>query len=167
MTTWPRQADVNAFYGNPDTNRDGRPDRAWEDGNLVSLTPPYPMVLAWDTTAPVRSIRVHTRCAASLNRCLTGIRDHYGSAAAIREARMHLFGGAYNFRLMRGGNRLSMHSWGCAIDLDPERNGLGVKWKPNAGMMPREVIDIFMAEAWVWGGDWSRPDAMHFQAATV
>ena len=80
---------------------------------------------------------------------------------------MHLCGGAFNFRLKRGGNSLSIHSWGAAIDLDPERNALGRRYRAGAGMMPMAVVEIFAAEGWVWGGPWSRPDAMHFQAAVI
>jgi hypothetical protein len=115
----------------------------------------------------VSSVLVHRKCSDSLLRILGAIKDHYGSQAAIDAARMHLFGGVYNFRLMRGGSSLSIHSWGAAIDLDPERNGLGVKYNAAKGMMPAPVIAAFEKEGWTWGGRWKRPDAMHFQAADV
>lgn len=167
MTNWPKQnaAAMNAFYGSPDANKDGSPDVKWEAANLVSIKPPYRMVLAWDKAKEVKTIRVHKKCADSLMRILTGIKDHYGSQAAIERARMHLFGGVYNFRLMRGGSSLSIHSWAAAIDLDPERNGFGVKYDESKGMMPLAVVRIFKAEGWDWGGLWSKGDAMHFQAA--
>jgi hypothetical protein len=158
---------MSAFYGNPDTNSDGQPDKAWEAANLVRITPPYRMVLAWDPKRMVSTILVHRKCSDSLLRILTAIKAHYGTQAAIDAARMHLFGGVYNFRLMRGGSSLSIHSWGAAIDLDPERNGLGVKYNPAKGMMPAPVIAAFEAEGWTWGGRWKRGDAMHFQAANV
>lgn len=167
MTNWPRQAECNAYYGDPDPDRDGRPNRAWEDANLVTIAPPYPMVLAWDVSAPVRGIRVHRRCAESLTRVLRRIAAIYPAAADRERARVHLFGGSYSFRLMRGGARLSMHSWGCAIDLDPQRNGLGVPWRPERGMMPVAVVEAFEAEGWVAGARWRTADAMHFQAARV
>ena len=79
---------------------------------------------------------------------------------------MHLYGGCYNFRLIKNSNRLSCHAWGAAIDLDPEKNPLGVKYDESKGMMPRAVINIFEAEGWKWGGRFTkRPDCMHFQAA--
>lgn len=166
---WPTQgrAAMNAFYGDPDANHDGAPDRAWEDANLVRLTPPYHMALAWAPDQPVKAIRCHRLAAPSLERILAGILAHYGSQAAVEAVRMHLYGGAYTFRLMRGGASLSIHSWGAAIDLDPERNGFGRKWDPSRGMMPSEVIALFAAEGWVWGGNWRTADAMHFQSAKL
>lgn len=156
---------MNAFYGNPDVNSDGAPDAKWEAANLVSIKPPYRMVLAWDTSKVVKNIRVNKACAESLSRVLAGILGHYGSQAAVEKARMHLYGGCYNFRLKRGGSTLSIHSWGAAIDLDPERNAFGKLWRANSGMMPEAVVKLFEAEGWEWGGLWSKPDAMHFQAA--
>lgn len=157
---------MNAYYGNPDANGDGSPDPAWEGANLVRFVPPYPMVLAWAPETPVSFIRCHKSAAPSLHRVLSRIGSIYGSDEALRAARMHLYGGAYQFRLMRGAHQLSIHSWGAAIDLDPERNAFGRHYDP-ATMMPRAVIDAFASEGWVWGGMWSTPDAMHFQAATV
>ena len=168
MTTWPKPdaASLNAFFGNPDKDHNGVPDRAWEDANLVGMVPPYRLVLAWAPAQAVRTIRVHRKCAESLGRVLAGILAHYGSQEAVERARMHLYGGAYNFRLKRGGTTLSNHSWGSAIDLDPERNGFGRKWTDSIGMMPRPVVDLFAAEGWAWGGKWSTADAMHFEAVT-
>lgn len=163
---WPKPdaASLNAFYGNPDPNHDGVADRAWEDANLTRLAPPYRMALAWDPTKSVSTIRVHKKCAPSLDRILHAIAAHYGTQEAIDAARMHLFGGCYAFRLKRGGTSLSNHSWASAIDLDPARNGFGVKWRPNAGMMSEAVVDLFAAEGWRWGGKWATADAMHFEA---
>jgi hypothetical protein len=58
-----------------------------------------------------------------------------------------------------------MHSWGCAIDFDSARNGFG-DTTPNFALIPA-VTDAFLAESWVWGGKWHKPDGMHFQAAFV
>lgn len=169
MTPWPHQdrASMNAFYGNPDPNGDGVPDRAWEDANLVAITPPYPMVLAWNTDQAVKTIRCHRKVAASLEGVLDGIGKHYGSRSAIEAARMNRWGGGYMFRLMRGGHLLSVHSWGAAVDIDPERNSFGTPWDEAKGMMPHAVADLFAKEGWVWGGRWSKPDPMHFQAAII
>jgi len=164
---WPHQSQVRSFYGDPDPDRDGFPNRTWEDQNLVLLTPPYRMVLAWDTSVRLRRIRVHRKCEDSLLRILTNIAGHFGSEQAIEANGMHLFGGCYNFRTMRGGTSLSMHSYACAIDLDPERNPLGKAHNEKQGMMPMAVVKIFEAEGWTWGGKWKRADCQHFQAANT
>jgi hypothetical protein len=80
---------------------------------------------------------------------------------------MHLYGGCYNFRLIKDSNRLSTHAWGASIDLDPQKNPLGKPYNETRGMMPKAVIKIFEAEGWKWGRRFrNRPDCMHFQAVT-
>jgi hypothetical protein len=162
--TFPKgnQPALRAFYGNPDTNFDGMPETKWEAENLVSIIPPYRMVLAWDKKRTLHTIRTHKKCAASLLRILTRIKNHYGTQEAIEAARMHLYGGCYNFRLKRGISELSVHAYGAAIDLDPANNGLGKKY--GRGMMPLVVVNIFKEEGWKWGGLFHRPDCMHFEA---
>lgn len=145
---------LRAFYGNPG------------DG-LVRLKPPYGMVLSWDPDVKIKSFMCHEKVHDTLLRCLTRIAETYGSQAKIEEARMHLFGGCVNERNRRGGRTLSTHSWGAAIDLDPVRNARGKPYVRGAGMMPPEVIRIFENEGWVWGGQFSTPDAMHFQYARI
>lgn len=156
MPTWPLQKDCDTFYGNPRGGA-GRPSASWESANLVLVKCPW--VLRYDGK-PVKGLRVHKKCAESLKRVLDAIwgrLDH--SQAEIDRIGMSIYGGGYNFRLMRGGSRLSMHSWGCALDFDPARNGMG-DTTPN---MDKRVVEEFEREGWEWGGHWK--DGMHFQAA--
>lgn len=160
MTSWPLQKDCDRFYGNP-RGANGKPSAKWESENLVSIRPPYRMTYAGK---PITGIRVHKKGAESLKRVLNRIWEAAGKdQATVDRWGASIYGGAYNYRLMRGGNSLSMHSWGCAIDLDPARNGLGDQ-TPHFANVP-EVLDAFAAEGWEWGGDWSRRDGMHWQAA--
>ncbi len=159
------RASMDAFYGKHILGADGKPTAAWKEQYLTFIHTPYPMRLAWDTDTIVTRIRCHKRIAESLERVLKNILLHYGSVEAVRAARMDLFGGCYEFRAVRGHNWLSTHAWGAAIDLDPERNGLGVKYNEAKNMMPMAVVRLFESEGWQWGGLWKRGDAMHFQAA--
>lgn len=53
---------------------------------------------------------------------------------------------------------LSMHAWGLAVDLGVSQNALGAE--PT---MDPQVVEVFEAHGFVWGGRWSRPDGMHFE----
>lgn len=163
--TWPHEIDAPTFFGNPDSNGDGSPDTAWEGKNIRRLAPPYAMRWSWAPHDPVRYLRVHATVYASLNAVLLGIKSLYGTQAEIEARGLHWCGGAYNFRPNRNDpRRLSLHSYGAAIDLDPEHNPNGRAWLPDHGMMPREVIDLFESAGWQWGGRYRHPDPMHFQA---
>lgn len=158
MTTWPLQRDCAKFYGDPRTKA-GNASAKWESTNLVII--PCPWVLRYDGK-PVKGIRIHRKCAESLARVLDAIWQRVGrSQAEIDRIGMSIYGGSYNFRPVRGGASLSMHAYGCAVDFDPPRNGLGNK----SPAMDRRVIEEFEREGWEWGGHWSRTDGMHFQAA--
>ena len=161
MNVWPKQSECDAFYGNP-RGKHG-PSVAWESANLVRLTPPWQMTYAGK---PIKSIRVHRKCVDSLARVFASI----AKAASFKQDVLDRwgvseFGGTYNYRLIRGSTRLSMHAYGCAIDLDPTGNALGDK---TPEFKDREAVrSAFAAEGWVWGGNWSRPDGMHWQAARI
>ena len=90
---------------------------------LTSIKLPYPMKLAWDKSTKVTTIRCHKLVADNFSSVFNEILEVYG-LAKIQELGIDLFGGCFNFRSMRGGSDYSRHSWGIAIDLDPERNQL-------------------------------------------
>ena len=70
---------------------------------------------------------------------------------------------------MRGGTQYSMHSWGIAIDFDPERNQLN--WgRDRARLAAADCVpfwDIWEAEGWVSLGRARNFDWMHVQAARL
>lgn len=159
---WPNQAGRDSFYGNP-RGRDGKVSPAWESANLVKLIPPFRMTFI---DRPISGIRIHRKCADSLGRVLDAIWLAGGQNQAKMDAwGVSIYAGAFNYRLTRGGSSLSSHSWGCAIDFDPQRNGFGDA-TPNFANIPA-VLNAFKAENWTWGGPWSTPDGMHWQAASV
>lgn len=164
---WPKQnvSMMNLFYGDPDGNRDGLPDPRFEAEHLTYIEPPYPMVFSWNEQT-VKRIRVNKKCADSLHRILERI-GHEITPLEREKAQLNRLGGVYNFRLMRGKNQLSTHSWGAAIDLAPALNPLGKRYDHTKGMMPVKAVKLFQEEGWIWGGLWPRPDAMHFQACII
>lgn len=166
MNHWPAQADCDAFYGNP-RGGNGGASRLWESNNLVRCIPPWKMIDE-DSRHPVSGIEIHRKCLASLSLVLENAWALYGkSQAEIERHSLHISSGSYVFRNIRGGVNLSMHSYGCALDLASGLNALGEPYNPQRGL-PVEFVQLFEAEGWTWGGRWTgRPDAMHFQAATV
>lgn len=70
------------------------------------------------------------------------------------------FDGIYNDRTVTKSQKISIHSWGLGPDLNASTNRLGAK--PT---MDSRIIAIFQDHGFVWGGQWSRPDGMHFQYA--
>jgi hypothetical protein len=160
---WPTYSELNAFYGDPDTNDDGRPDAAWEAANIVQITPPYPMTWSW-SGKPAKAISLHKKCAPDF---LAALQEVGRTFDPVMRAKFQLdrCGGGYNFRTMRGSDKLSVHSWGAAIDLAPEINWLGRRWGANLGMMPMAAVQIFEKRGFVWGGRFkTRPDCMHIEA---
>jgi hypothetical protein len=80
-------------------------------------------------------------------------------------------GGTFNRRTIAGTKRLSPHSWGIAVDLNPQR---GAYWQWAKGKSPAEVtklregypyeiIKIFEKHGFIWGGKWAHFDTMHFE----
>jgi hypothetical protein len=166
---WPSDSQnaLETYYGKHALDAaTGKPTTAWEKDHLTRLTLPYRMSLSWQVRTKVSRITCHQSVAASLGRVLAGILKHYGSEQEVQNHNMHMLGGCYLYRAVTSGSRLSTHAWGAGIDLDPVRNRFKKPWDPREGMMPLEVVALFESEGWRWGGRFTRPDAMHFQATS-
>lgn len=141
----------------------GKPNQA--GSYLVSIKLPFPMRLAWDKNTIVKTMRCHKLVANQLTAIFTDILSTYG-IAKIQELGIDLFGGCFNFRQMRGGSDWSRHSWGIAVDLDPERNQLKETSKTARFARPeyKQMIDIFYKHGFVSLGREKNYDWMHFEA---
>lgn len=124
-------------------------------------------------------VNVHELCAPALERVAGQI-----AAAAKASPEVKAFVdsigsvGAFNWREIRGQKELSRHSFGIAVDILPKGwttksvywqwdlakgldwavQPLAARWSP-----PEEVIDIFEANGFIWGGKWLVYDTMHFE----
>lgn len=174
---WPTQAEVlsnKSIYGDPRGPDRTRMSLKWEKENIVHITPPYRMTFAGK---PIKTVRVHRHCAESLLRVFNNLLesatmiDRFNPQKVLDTSGVSIFGGVVQYRLMRGGNQLSIHSYGAAIDLDPARNAMFDR-TPNFANYGW-VLAAFAKEGWRWGGDWNRnglssdernADGMHWQA---
>lgn len=76
----------------------------------------------------------------------------------------------YAYRAIKDTDRLSMHSFGIAIDLAPNTTQY---WKGEASSetakigykntMPLSIVRIFEKHGFIWGGRWYHYDTMHFE----
>ena len=118
-------------------------------------------------------VTIHQDIAAALRRIDAEIRKRdpafIDSIASI---------GGYNWREIAGTRRMSYHSWGMAVDIQPKALGnksiywqweqrrnrdwmlipLEERWNP-----PDPVIKAFEREGFIWGGKWPFYDNMHFE----
>lgn len=155
---YPRQRDMAGFYGPA-----GGPRCT---AGQVDL--PFAMILAWNRDQAIRRFACHELLAGPLTEIFRQAAVHYGSSD-IERLQLHVFGGCFNHRKMRGGTALSTHAFGAAVDLNPERNRL--RWGPDraqfAGPEYEPFWNIVMAHGgtpagYAWGRDW-----MHFQFARL
>jgi peptidoglycan LD-endopeptidase CwlK len=80
--------------------------------------------------------------------------------------------GTFSWRVISGTNRLSMHSYGTAIDINLN---LSHYWQWDCrckdenvplkyrNLIAAKVVEIFEKHGFIWGGKWYHYDTMHFE----
>ena len=120
-------------------------------------------------------MNIHRDIAERLRRIEAEIRKSDGGKDFI--ASIGSIGG-FNWREIAGTQRMSYHSWGLAVDIQPRRlAGKSIYWlweqERNKDWMlvplekrwnpPDPVIEAFEKEGFIWGGKWPFYDNMHFE----
>jgi len=133
-------------------------------GYLTVIDLPYPMRLAWDKSIKVNRMSCHKDVAENFKAVFYDLLKEYGYEKIV-ELGIDLFGGCFNYRKMRGGSSWSLHSWGIAIDLDPERNRLKETSRTARFARPeyKAMIDIFYKNGFQSLGIEKNYDWMHFE----
>jgi hypothetical protein len=126
-----------------------KPQQAWVDSNISSATMPI-----------IGEVTCHRLMLPQLQAALSEIE----SAGLGGELRPGDYGGCYVPRFIDRNPSLplSMHAFGLAVDLNVSTNQLGTE-----GDMNPRIVEIFERWGFVWGGDWSRPDPMHFELSRL
>jgi hypothetical protein len=155
---WPRQADMEAFYGPAGGPR----------CTAGTVRFPFAHFLAWDLSTGVSTFKCHERIAPAFQFVVDEAARQFGETE-YRRLRLDLFGGCFNNRTMRGGTAKSTHAYGAAVDLDPERNQL--KWGKDRASFARPEFfpfwNIVEAQGLVSLGRIKNFDWMHFQGARL
>jgi hypothetical protein len=152
---WPRQAEVERFFGKPGENQ-------------VRLKTPYPLYLDWALSEKLSGFQCHEKIHDAALRVLKRVLEHYGEAK-IHELGLDQFGGCLNVRKMRNGSAWSMHAWGIAIDWDADRNQLRETSRTARMARPEYApfLDLWEEEGFISLGRARNFDWMHVQAARL
>lgn len=152
---WPTQSGVSSFYGS-------------QNSDQVLLEMPFPLRLAWEPSTIVYRVSCHRKVASALKAIWEQTLEHY-EEEGIRKLRFDMFGGCLNPRPMRGSRNPSMHSWGIAWDIDPERNQY--KWGRDLAALDEADYDPFWqiveGQGAISLGRSRNFDWMHFQFARL
>lgn len=133
---------------------------AWLAANIVVV--PLPHLAFMNGGVPVKA-RVHKLAAPKLLELFDAWR-----AARLTMA-IRTWNGSHVSRFKRGKGGgdvtdLSNHAWGTAFDVNAQWNRLGQK--PAVHGAPGSLVQLVPIAnrlGWAWGGDFSNPDAMHFE----
>jgi hypothetical protein len=157
-------AAINALYGNPDRDGDWVLDPDFIREQLVVIPLPYQMRLSWSPGAIISRVQCHRLVAESLTAALQEVLEFVG-LTELQAREWDRWGGCFEFRKMRGYAARSVHSWGCAVDLNPDCGRFG--HREDIATYPIAIRDAFRRRGWDWGGAWPQKysaDAQHFQA---
>lgn len=136
--------------------------------NQVYCKLPYKMKLAWQPDVTISRFSCHEQVKEQLETIFDQTLACYGSFG-IEQLGLDLFGGCLNIRKMRNGSRMSVHSWGLAVDLHPTKNRL--RWGKDKAAFAQPEYNTFWEIVEEHGGyslgriknyDW-----MHFQFIPV
>lgn len=76
--------------------------------------------------------------------------------------------GTYNYRVIAGTGQLSPHAFGIAVDLhsnpyDYWRWATKEQGQSRLESYPQELVQVFEAHGFIWGGKWAHFDFLHFE----
>lgn len=136
-------------------------------------------IVMWDvpTELEIGVIPKRIYCNKDIIIPLTNAFKNLIERACVKE--LKTWDGCYNFRPIRGYEKkyadamkgdnlalaikyLSVHSWGCAVDMNAFENGLGKIPKFSA-----KFVKCFTDAGFEWGGNFKRPDGMHFELKAI
>lgn len=136
----------------------GQSSRVWRDeirwATILDVPKDIaPYLINSFTKRPTHSIYLNLCMKEPLLKALTSVRDR-GLLGELRS-----FDGCLNVRDVRGKPGVfSWHSYGLAIDLNAAQNPMG-----SLGNFSGEFLRCFSEVGFIWGGQFSRRDPMHFQ----
>lgn len=131
------------FAVRPGSARSATLEPGWADANIIRATVPI-----------LGDVTCHRAAVGPLMSVLTEV-EAAGLAHLLDPGD---YAGCFSPRLTGPGGMVSRHAWGLAVDVNAAANPFGAPSRQD----PR-LVEIFKRHGFAWGGDWPRPDAMHFE----
>jgi hypothetical protein len=139
----------------------------WINASFDSVWNGWPNRELLEPRIPIRAA-CHRVVKSALQRALAEIADA-GVGWTIDVANANSYGGCFNPRFSRitpnsSIGFLSRHSWGMALDTNTVSNCQGCA-PPGFARTPAgcQAVRIFRKHGFAWGGNFIRPDGMHFE----
>jgi len=117
----------------------------------------------------IADMRLPVTTVNRVDQALQAVSDELMSTASSYRDFLQASGGTFNWRVIAGTDRLSVHSFGAAIDINPavasywrwRDQGDGVVSYHNN--IPIAIVEVFERHGFIWGGKWYHYDTMHFE----
>lgn len=126
---WPdddSSSQLIAFYGEPGSNQ-------------TRCNLPFDLRLSWDLDRKIRSFACHKKVSSRMEEIFRRSHEKYGDSR-FRELRLDRWGGCLNVRYKRGSrSQWSVHAFGAAVDVDPNRNRL--RWGKDKAHLAKPEYD--------------------------
>jgi len=124
----------------------------------------------WNRAAPDGGETIRAARANGVAAALQRVSDALNAMPELATLIRRPLGGTYNCRTIAESDRLSLHGFGIAIDVNPDDDGYwltaptGPKGQPiRHEVVPPAVVEAFEREGFVWGGRWNQFDTFHFE----
>jgi hypothetical protein len=176
ISTWPvfhgpldsipaNRKEVYKVFGDPSNGT--KVNKKWEKENIRT----FRKAMAIPGVDPHRYVKIHRLAEPYVREAMRRATEVCPDYTINKFA-------CFNYRLMRKSNRLSYHSWGIAMDINPDENpAIRYKsaddkpipfskewWKIRPDAMPKAFVDAIKSVGFSWGGDWRTfADDMHFE----
>ena len=101
-----------------------------------------------------------------VDRALRAVRNDLAKLPKSYKKFLTPIGGTFKWRYIAGTKRLSVHSFGAAIDINVKYSAYW-RWSRGAykyqNRIPKEIVKAFERHGFIWGGKWYHYDTMHFE----
>ncbi len=104
-----------------------------------------------------------------VDKALQAVSDELDKIPGLRPYLLHP-GGTFTWRVIAGTDRLSVHSFGAAVDINVARSNYWhyIVHDEEAPVVyrnriPSKIVAVFERHGFIWGGWWYHFDTMHFE----